>query len=171
MLYCGGELDTVDAMPLTPVTRAVSNVLLSLLSRIVGSDMDYSFGGSSEKPHISFPLVEAMDRIIVTKASSTEPPPMMGVPFPEPQSERRPNVVWNTQDTYSMSFHSSCVDLATWKVVHPFTVDLKQFWGNDAGLRLVIYDKQCNASNSDDEDDPKKKYLLALQVQHQKEGR
>lgn len=173
-LYCGAELAD-NNFRLGSVTRGLTTLFLRLLSRYVGPGMSYSFGGKDnttkdELPHISFPLKTAMENVVVTRAGST--PPSMGQPFVESKqsiSERMVSSVkindWNLDDTYSMSFTSSCVDLPTWHVLDPCSVNLSTFWG-DSALRLVVYEKGGADNASVDSRKQENKYLLSLQVRH-----
>jgi uncharacterized protein (DUF1800 family) len=37
---------------------------------------------------------------------------------------------WSLNETYSVSFAASSIDLTTWKVLCPFETNLSLFWGN-----------------------------------------
>jgi hypothetical protein len=126
--------------------------------------LEYSFGsktGTKELPFISFPLKSAMYNVIVTPFGET--PPRMGEPFAETEqsrSSRKESLdtnTWSLEDTYSMSFTASSMDLTTWKVLYPYETSLNLFWG-DSPLRLVIYEKGGQRDENN--------YLFALQVRH-----
>ena len=132
--------------------------LLKLLVRFIGNDLEYSFGSTkategSRLPFISFPLKTAMNDIIVTP--SGEAPPRMGEAFVETETTESRTLRkgsstdakdWSLEDTYSMSFTASSIDLTTWKVLYPFETNLSLFWGNSP-LRLVIYEKGEDTSD------------------------
>lgn len=182
-LYCGGELVSNEPMNLSRTTRGAAQVMLSLLSRIIGSDMQYSFGGGGERPHISFPLETAMDTIVVTTEDERSPP-CLGQAIADVESTNGNTNLDNTinlEDTYTMTFQSTCIDLPTWSIVKPFPVNLSNFWG-DSLMRLVVYEQQqqqqqegreekitmhkevVNESRGSDNN-----YLFALQFEHLKQ--
>jgi hypothetical protein len=75
---------------------------------------------------------------------------------------------WSLNETYSMSFAASSINLTTWKVLCPFETNLSLFWGESL-LRLIIYEKgtqQDNANNCDNHQTTNN-YLLALQVSNE----
>jgi hypothetical protein len=157
--------------------KGLANALLKLLVRCIGNDLEYSFGGSMDGglPFISFPMKTAMNDIIVTPAGET--PPRVGQPFVETKkswnmqkdSSTEDAKHWSLNETYSMSFAASSIDLTTWKVLCPFEANLSLFWG-ESPLRLVIYEKgtrQDNNADNCDNHQTTNNYLLALQVSNE----
>ena len=131
----------------------------------------YSFGNQSENAHLCFPASTFFERLVVTRPG--ERPPVFGVEFEESATSIRlrksyqRRIDWNTDDVYSMSFHSQYLDFPTWSVVNlPMGPDmsLMTFWGNSLA-RVVFYDIE----------DPKKHQIahksdiLAVQVSVQNE--
>lgn len=173
VIYCGGELAD-DNFRFSPLMKGLANALIKLLVRYIGNDLEYSFGnttnatGESKLPFISFPLKTAMNDVIVTPFG--EVPPQMGEPFIETNESRtirKRSAIdaqhWSLEDTYSMSFTASSLDLTTWKVFYPFETNLSLFWGNSP-LRLVIYEKGEPHGHQGIVDTNSNNYLLALQV-------
>jgi Protein of unknown function (DUF1769) len=150
-LMVGGELVDVHVMDdtLSGWTRRCADVLLRLLSRNIGGNMSYSFGGRKgrtddrdpvERPHITFPVATAMTVDIESNG-------------PTGASAN----TWDTETTYTFVYCASSIDLATWKVTYPFEMDVQQFWG-DSPLRLVIYEKSEKQRDNS--------YLFELQLEH-----
>lgn len=167
-LYCGGEI--TDQMKLGVLSKGLANLLLTLLSGLVGANIEYSFGDGNNFPYISFPLWTAMDNIVITKPGHTLP--QIGKPFVESlasisaRKESGSTGDWNTEDTYSMSFSSYCVDLPTWHVAGLGVVQeipLASFWG-DSSLRLVVYEKGDNHACQHVHMQDTNRYLIALQM-------
>ncbi|KAL3786980.1 LOW QUALITY PROTEIN: hypothetical protein HJC23_005491 [Cyclotella cryptica] len=149
ILYCGGEI--TEPMKLGIVTRGLCNMLLKMLSKF-NSGLHYSFGSddaNAEYPHIVFPAWTFFDRIVVSKPG--EEIPRLGEEFVESETSQRERRnatledccgVWNTTDTFSMSFHNMYLDLGTWQLVNlPIArdMDLGMFWG-EGMLRLIMYE-------------------------------
>lgn len=169
-IYFGAELADND-FRLGTVTKGLSSLLLRLLSQCIGP-VTYSFGGkgSQELPHISFPMKQAMENVIVTPAGAK--PPVMGQRFVESEesiSRRKISTAnggvdeWDFGSIYSMSFASSCVDLPTWQAVYPHNLNLSTFWG-DSPLRLVVYEKELAEGETVPAQKHGNKYLFSLQV-------
>jgi hypothetical protein len=157
-MYMGGQITEPS---LGRTTKGISNLLLRLLSRHVGANLAYSFGTDDELPHISFPLITAMDHVVVTKAH--EHVPTLGQPFVESHELRQRRMSstknaekWNLEDTYSMSYSADSIDLSTWRIIYPCEVNLGNLWGTSA-LRLIIYEKDQERTDTNN-------YLVALQI-------
>jgi hypothetical protein len=156
-MFMGGQLTEPS---LGRMTKGISNILLRLLSRHVGANLAHSFGTDDELPHISFPLITAMDKVVITKPH--EHVPTLGQPFVESHElkQRRMSSAksvdkWNLEDTYSMSYSADSIDLSRWRIVYPCELNLGNLWGNSA-LRLIVYEK--------DQETEKNNYLVALQM-------
>jgi len=151
-VWCGFEV--TEEMKLGLVSKGLCNLLLRLVSKTVPGDMHFSFGDTKneELPHISFPAWTLFDKVVVTKPG--EEPPPLGEVLPESAKEssaRKRSAStgdWNTEDTYSFSYHSMYLDLPIWHVVNLPTsdIDLKSFW-RDSLLRIVVYENN-DAQNS-----------------------
>lgn len=152
--------------------RGLTNLLLKILVKYIGPDLEYSFGGTTatgrhELPHISFPLKTAMYNVITTPAG--EAPPPMGEPFVETEESRTLRKActdtnpWSLDDIYSMSFSTCSLDLTSWKVLHPYETSLSLFWGASP-LRLVIYEKGEQGDKNVQTLQDDNNYLLALQA-------
>ncbi|RLN71602.1 hypothetical protein BBJ28_00027202, partial [Nothophytophthora sp. Chile5] len=153
-LYIGGEVPR--AMQLGFFTERGCHLLLSVLRSLVRG-LHFSFGEAqsdtetagddAELPHISFPLITAVDQFVCTPAGQT--PPVLGsTDFGETteQAKQRKRAgakaySFNTEDTYSFHFHSYYLDFARWQVTNVpgmKPTDLRVFW-EDMPLHLVAY--------------------------------
>lgn len=154
-LYMGIEI--TQPMKLGLVTKGLCRMLLNFMQRF-SKDLHYSFGegdfstsidgnNGTEYPHIVFPLKD-LDRLVITKEG--EAPPRLGTVIEETEESiaKRTSMradalhVWNSTDTYTMSFNTMYVDLPTWRIVNvPIMkdMDLRSFWG-DSLVRLVGYE-------------------------------
>lgn len=132
--------------------------------------MHFSFGDSKgvETPHIVFPAWKFFDNIVITKPGDTPPP--ISEPFVEQTESREARKssksvgVWNTEDTYSMSFYSMYLDIPNWRIVKlPVTndLDLRTFWGNSF-LSIVLYEK--GSSREEKHIKEYNKYMFKMQV-------
>ena len=137
------------------------------LAKGFNSHIHYSFGDEEERPHIVFPASTFFERLVVTTPG--ESPPQMGEEFPEPddsiQSRKayKKKINWNTDDTYSMSFHTMYFDFSTWSIVNlPIGKDLKlrTFWGNSSAS-MIFY--ECQGPNLKHSTDLKR-YVVSLKV-------
>ena len=145
-LYVGGEI--TSPMNLSLFTRGVLGMLIKLMETGF-SDLRYSFGDEKKNlcPRIAVPAFSGMERLVVTPPDQT-PPPISGDPFEESKEDRTKRLrskewEWNSTDTYSFTFFSMYLSLATWKLVNlPVSTDinLRRLW-NDGDLRLVMYEK------------------------------
>eukprot|EP00948_MAST-09A_sp_MAST-9A-sp1_P001975 g1975.t1 len=116
------------------------------------------------RPHIAFPLIDLVDKFIVTPPNAT--PPELGVDiFPSEddlsKKERRQHK-YNTRDTYSFSFYNMYFDLPNWRLVNlpglP-NVELSSIY-NDMPLHFVMYEGEHGMPNL--------RYFFALEVNHRK---
>ena len=168
-VWCGFEVS--EEMKLGLVSKGLCNLLLRLVSKTVPGDMHFSFGDTKneELPHISFPAWTLFDKVVVTKPG--EEPPPLGEVLPESAKsssarKRSANTGdWNTEDTYSFSYHSMYLDLPIWHVVNLPTsdIDLKSFW-RDSLLRIVVYE------NNDDQNSKhlqsSNRYIAGIQAEY-----
>jgi len=132
-LYMGAQI-TRPMSGLGRIGKSICDLLLKLLSANIPGQMRYSFGGGEGEdsfPFISFPLSTAMDDLRVTDHDG--------------------------QAEYYMTYRSDKVDLAGWKIRHPFDFKLKRIWGDGTPLQLIIYHQKTTSSP--------RTYLLQLQLQ------
>lgn len=165
-LYSGMEIS--DPMRLGLLASGLCNLLLKM-SQQFNPQIHYSFGDDKERPHICFPASTFFEQLLVT--SEGESPPPMGIEWEEPADSAqkrkayKTKIDWNTNDTYSMSFHSMYLDFPSWSVVRlPIgrDVSLQTFWGNSSAA-VVLYEvdeshkKHLTSSN---------KYLIAVDMKY-----
>ncbi|KAL3925188.1 MAG: hypothetical protein SGILL_000580 [Bacillariaceae sp.] len=143
-LYAGMEIS--DPMNLGLIASGLCNIILKL-TKSFNSALHYSFGiKGKEQAHISFPASTFFERMVVTPPGEN-PPDIMEEFDEDPQSAKlrkayKTKIDWNTEDTYSMSFHSMYIDFPSWSVVQlPVGKDvpLKTFWG-DSTASVVLYE-------------------------------
>ena len=171
-IYAGMEIS--DPMKLGLIANGLCNLILKLIKT---SSLHYSFGSSTEHAHICFPASTFFETLVVTPPGET-PPAMGGIDFegesPETRTSRKAyktKIDWNTNDTYSMSFHSMYVDFPTWSIVSLPTgrdVPLQMFWGNSfASIVLYEVESDKNGANKNQQHTiGKTKYLLSVQLKH-----
>lgn len=183
-IFAGMEIS--DPMKLGLIANGLCNLILKM-AKSFNPALHYSFGSKDERAHICFPASTFFDRFVVTPPGET-PPEMGGIDFdcnesPNEAAARKAyqtKIDWNTDDTYSMSFHSMYVDFPSWSVVSlPIgrDISLQTFWGNSlAGV--VLYevddnkdrggDNKNNNNNNNTNDKPhliaSNKYLLNVQL-------
>lgn len=143
-IWFGGEI--VRPMHLSRMRQAVSNVFLRFV-KAFGRGVHASFGDTEEggeRPHLVFPLLSAMDRIVVTPPGET-PPPLGDEVLVTPDLPRIKKLASMGEDilvghTYTMAFYSMYVDFDNWQTVHlPVrNMDLTGFWA-EMGLHIVMY--------------------------------
>jgi len=168
-IWCGMEI--TQEMKLGLVAKGLCNLLLRLVSKTGPGDMHFSFGdkNNEEMAHISFPAWTAFDKVVVTKPGD-EPPPLGEVlPESDKAASARKKLGtagdWNTQDTYSFSYHSMYLDLPIWHVVNLPTadMDLKTFW-RDALLRIVVYENGSMSKGKHLQSE--NKYIAGIQAEY-----
>lgn len=167
-VWCGFEV--TEEMKLGLVSKGLCNLLLRLVSKTVPGDMHFSFGdkNNEELPHISFPAWTLFDAVVVTKPG--EEKPTLGDVLPESaksaSARKRSGSTgdWNTDDTYSFSYHSMYLDLPIWHVVNLPTsdIDLKSFW-RDSLLRIVVYESNAQGDKHLQRDN---KYIAGIQAEY-----
>lgn len=142
-LYTGMEIS--DPMNLGLIAAGLCNIILKM-TKSFNQELHYSFGDKEEQAHICFPASTFFEQLIVTKPG--EEPPTMGEEFVESdelaksRKAYKTKIDWNTDDTYSMSFHSMYIDFPSWSVVRlPVGRDigLQTFWGNSIAS-VVLYE-------------------------------
>ena len=163
-IFAGMEIS--DPMKLGLIANGLSNLILKLIRT---PTLHYSFVSSTERAHICFPASTFFETMVVTPPSET-PPAMGGIDFegetPEMRVERKAyktKIDWNTEDTYSMGFHSMYVDFPTWSIVSLPTgrdVPLQMFWGNSFAS-IVMYEVD---NDKKDHTIGKTKYVLDVQL-------
>jgi hypothetical protein len=126
----------------------------------VGEGMKYSFGGDNKGtgvilPHIAFPVRSALQIKTVE-----------GADVGSSNENNNNNDTWNTNETYSFMYSAQSIDLANWKVLLPFEMDVSRFWG-DSPLRLVIYEQEA-VDDTTMKPKEKKNYVFELQLEHMK---
>lgn len=148
-LFIGAEV--TKPMSLGLLTKGMCRAILQL-GRTVNKHLHHSFGSSqpgrseTELPHIVGPMWSAADKLVITRPSSK--PPALGDSFPEDpvrRSTRRSDADFthdvSLDNTYSISFKTSNIDLVSWTAANlPLvnSIDLHTFW-SDADLRAVCY--------------------------------
>lgn len=167
-IYAGMEVS--DPMKLGLIANGLCNLILKLIRT---PTLHYSFGSNTEKAHICFPASTFFETFVVTPPGET-PPEMGGLDFegesPETKTSRKAyktKIDWNTEDTYSMSFHSMYVDFPTWSIVSLPTgrdLSLQTFWGNSFAS-IVLYEAD-NAATNKQHTIGDTKYLLGVQLKH-----
>lgn len=166
VVYAGAEVS--DQMKLGLLTKGLCGVLLRLVESF-NTQVHYSYGDSAgdEKPHIVIPAYSFFERVVATPPG--EQPPPIDVLFEESKasiSERRRSDgtgIWNTTDTFSLSFFSMYIDLPTWQLTSlPLQGDisLKTFWGESL-LNLCMYEK---LGKQPEHYQNSNKYAFAIQV-------
>ncbi|CAM9874990.1 unnamed protein product [Ascophyllum nodosum] len=151
-VYMGGELEERPKQGL--VTQTVSKIVMSFAKQMVRS-LHYSFGEKravsepldAQAPHVTFPLYRVMDWFVVTPPNETPPP--LGKALPETledqaarRSGRSPDIVWSTEVTYTMCFHSNMVNFQEWAVISvpgQGSLDLNMFLCKQP-VSVVVYD-------------------------------
>ena len=77
-----------------------------------------------EVPHLAFPILSCMDRLLATPPGGPLPPLGTDVPEPAASIKRRKQghhgdfKGWNLRDTYTMSVFSAYVDFLAWRIVN-----------------------------------------------------
>eukprot|EP00531_Pseudo-nitzschia_arenysensis_P000303 CAMPEP_0116152178 /NCGR_PEP_ID=MMETSP0329-20121206/20509_1 /TAXON_ID=697910 /ORGANISM="Pseudo-nitzschia arenysensis, Strain B593" /LENGTH=1144 /DNA_ID=CAMNT_0003648875 /DNA_START=109 /DNA_END=3543 /DNA_ORIENTATION=- len=163
-IYAGMEIS--DPMKLGLIANGLCNLILKMIRT---PTLHYSFGSSTEKAHICFPASTFFETMVVTPPGE-KPPEMGGIDFegesPEARIARKAyktKIDWNTNDTYSMGFHSMYVDFPTWSIVSLPTgrdVPLQMFWANSFAS-IVMYEF---ASEKKEHTIGKTKYVLGVQL-------
>ena len=152
-LFVGAQLG--GDMNLGCLAKKASRFILGLLSKNMGSNIRYSFGTDAELPHISFPLHTGMDTVVVSNDLSGSP--KIGTLFTKSEEAKSYSKDWGVEGIYSMSYHAKSIDLAAWKILLPFEMNLSTFWG-ESPLRLVVYEEKSEGEG--------KEYLFNLQLEH-----
>eukprot|EP00602_Paraphysomonas_sp_CaronLab_P000881 CAMPEP_0185031702 /NCGR_PEP_ID=MMETSP1103-20130426/19320_1 /TAXON_ID=36769 /ORGANISM="Paraphysomonas bandaiensis, Strain Caron Lab Isolate" /LENGTH=171 /DNA_ID=CAMNT_0027567317 /DNA_START=419 /DNA_END=934 /DNA_ORIENTATION=- len=131
-----------------------------------------------ERPHLVFPLLRILDRVVVTKPGET--PPMLGQELPESDEDRnnrqsgKTDIQFDTECTYSFAFHSSFVDFANWSLCgFPGygAIDIRTFFGKQSP-QIVVYefinDDNLNSTgaNSKAHYMNQKRYLASMQLSY-----
>ena len=147
-LYAGMEI--ADPMRLGLLASGLCSLLLKMSSKF-NPQLHYSFGDDNERAHISFPASTFFEEMVITPPGETPPP--LGKAFEEDpvvaqqRKAYKTKINWNTNDTYSMSFHSMYLDFPSWSVVRlPIGKDvgLQTFWGNSpASVVWYEVDSTC----------------------------
>ncbi|KAF0715804.1 Aste57867_3173 [Aphanomyces stellatus] len=170
-IFLGGELPATVSVGLW--ARGLANMIMGIMQRLVGL-IHYSFGDAHELPHCVFPLVQAVDELIMTPAGGT--PPMLGQPtFGESkaaQTRRRQTPLgqetYEVGATYTFHFYTQYVDLTQWKIINlPGMQDmgLTTFFGS-LPLRLACYDVESSPGPS--HTNASKRYLFCFTVNFDK---
>ncbi|KAL3915521.1 MAG: hypothetical protein SGARI_008165, partial [Bacillariaceae sp.] len=151
-LMAGMEIS--DPMNLGLIASGLCNIILKM-TKSFNPALHYSFRvKDKEQAHICFPASTFFERFVVTSLGESVPDIMED--FEEdPQSAKlrkayKTKVDWNTEDTYSMSFHSMYIDFPSWSVVKlPVgkDVSLQTFWG-DSSASVVLYEVPKSKENA-----------------------
>jgi len=166
-IYAGMEIS--DPMKLGLIANGLCSLILKLIR---DPTIHYSFGSTTERAHICFPASTFFQTFIVTPPGEI-PPEIGGVDLdgepPDVAAARKAyktKINWNTEDTYTMSFHSMFVDFPSWSVVSlPIgkDVSLQTFWGNSVA-RVVLYEVDKDQVDSKPHLFTSLKYLLGVQL-------
>ncbi|CAM9792768.1 unnamed protein product, partial [Chrysoparadoxa australica] len=142
-VYIG--LEITKKMQLGLVTRGLCKLLLSFGQKL-NKQIHYSFGDddNTELPHISWPLTNAVDVLVITPDG--QEPPTLGKPLHEDAAAKKErksggSVKFEVGPVYSFSFHSAYISFEEWKTCQiPVMrdMDLSTFWG-DSALRMGAY--------------------------------
>ncbi|VEU35527.1 unnamed protein product [Pseudo-nitzschia multistriata] len=166
-VFAGMEIS--NPMKLGLIANGLCNLILKLIKN---QGLHYSFGTKDERAHICFPASAFFDSFVVTKPGEALPA-MGGIDIkgesPETVAARKAymtKIDWNTDDTYTMSFHSMYVDFPSWSVVSlpgGWDVPLQTFWGNSLAS-VVMYEVGPDADNGKPHKSANIKYLVSLQL-------
>eukprot|EP01039_Chlorochromonas_danica_P005134 gene5134-5641_t len=181
MLYVGAEI--TKKMELGLFTKGLCATILNFCRRY-NNLLHHSFGDNNniELPHITSPLWNTVDRLIITPNGEIPPPLLYRFPETEESRKKRkkdPNyaVEIDLQAIYSFSLKTAYLDLERWAVVNiPLmsTMNLQTFWA-DADLRFLAYaidQKKCYGSGNGGGNGQKRhavvdqQRLFSLEVQH-----
>jgi hypothetical protein len=150
-LMAGMEIS--DPMNLGLLASGLCNIILKMVKSF-NPAINYSFGSDEERAHICFPASTFFERLVVTPPD--EAPPDIMEEFEEPldsvkkRKAYKTKIDWNTEDIYSMSFHSMYIDFPSWSVVKlPVGRDvaLQTFWG-ESTASVVFYEVPDNEGES-----------------------
>lgn len=168
-LMAGMEIS--NPMNLGLIASGLCNIILKM-TKSFNPALHYSFGtAEEERAHISFPASTFFEKFVVTPPGES-PPDIMEEFEEDPQSAKdrkayKTKIDWNTEDTYSMSFHSMYVDFPSWSVVKlPVgkDIELQTFWG-DSSASVVLYEVPKGLKSSDKHLMATNKYCLSVEMQ------
>jgi len=168
-LFAGMEIS--EPMKLGLIANGLCNIILKM-TKSFNPAIHYSFGSTDEKACICFPASTFFENLVVTPPGKK--PPEMGTEFeelPDVAAARKAyetKIDWNTDDTYSMSFHTQYIDFPTWSVVSlPVGKDLslQTFWGNSFAS-VVLYEVDTDLGDKEPHLAESKRYLLSVQLKH-----
>ncbi|CAN0079411.1 unnamed protein product [Pylaiella littoralis] len=181
-VYMGGELGQRPKQGL--VTQTVSKIVMSFAKQMVKS-LHYSFGERRppsdpldvEKPHVTFPLYRVMDWFVVTPKA--EAPPALGGDLSESAEERvarrggkSPDIVWNTDVTYTMAFQSGIVNFQDWAVTDipgQGSLDLNTFLCKQP-VSVVVYDFTAASASATTHKARDKSYMFQCTISNDSPG-
>jgi hypothetical protein len=142
-------------MQLGLITRSISKAACNFCSTLV-SNLHYSFGDDQNPvtnpnyqiPHITSPLFQTFDKVIVTPPDKT--PPKIGVPFVEDLEFRKQRIEWasikdakiDLDNIYSFSVNTSNIDLVSWTLMNiPMVrpMDIRNFIGESSFSLGISY--------------------------------
>jgi hypothetical protein len=168
-LMAGMEIS--NPMNLGLIASGLCNIILKM-TKSFNPALHYSFGiADQERAHISFPASTFFEKLVVTPPGKA-PPDITQELEEDPQSAKarkahKTQIDWNTNDTYSMSFHSMYIDFPSWSVVKlPFGKDisLHTFWG-DSSASIVLYEVVHNNKNEDRHLISTNRYFVSAEMQ------
>ncbi len=169
-IFAGMEIS--DPMNLGLIASGLCNIILKM-TKSFNPALHYSFGeANKEKAHICFPASTFFEQLVVTPPGQV--PPLMGTEFDEPvevaqlRKAYKTKIDWNTDDTYSMSFHSMYVDFPSWSIVRlPIgrDISLQTFWGN-ASASVVMYELDDSIKEQKRHTLTGKTYLLGVEMKY-----
>jgi hypothetical protein len=150
-LMAGMEIS--DPMNLGLIASGLCNIILKM-TKSFNPALHYSFGTKDkENAHICFPASTFFERFVVTPPGEDAPDIMEefeeNAQVAKLRKAYKTKIDWNTDDTYSMSFHSMYIDFPSWSVVKlPVgkDVSLQTFWG-DSTASVVLYEVPKSKEN------------------------
>jgi len=165
-LYAG--LEITQPMKLGLMASGLCNLILTFIQKF-DSALHYSFGDKEEKAHMTSTVECFFDQFVVTPPEET--PPKLGEDLNEPaesvkaRKASKKQIQWNTQDTYSMAFHTMYIDFPSWTTSNvPLVRDMKlqTFWANSF-LNIVLYEPDHGKKRHAFKDI---KYIMSIQLKY-----
>ena len=178
-IMLGGEL--LQSMELTFFTKAIIKVLTTFAQKINPS-AHFSFGtkrnesGTYELPHLMFPIMKVMDRVVITPPGGEVP--SLGVEIKESKEDQKTRksstkkFSFEMGYTYTLSIYSMYVDFPTWEVCGIPGVGAKSlsYLIGKQIPNLVCYEiseAKLMESGSAVHNHAHKKYLLRMEMKHE----
>lgn len=152
-LYMGLEIPNEDEVKLSWPLKTFLKAAISFMKSWGYNWIYFNLKKSESTPQmISSPAFQAFDRIVIT--SDEETPPHLGYAIPELEEDafNRKNFKFDhkisTDQTYTMSFNHTYVDLLRWKVNGIPVVNSFHFGFTDS-MRLIMYEVDEHEEDTD----------------------